>query len=108
RPPEARLDRPDYTHGNLVLKRENIFQDPIVLLSPQIGVGFRIDQLYGNTDSIARLAHAALKHVANTKFIRHLLNSDRLILVGKSRVAGGHRQPFDTRESSDDLIYHAI
>src|SRR6185437_6388198 len=106
--PQVRLNSADHTHGDFVLKGKDIFQYAVIVLGPEVSVGFRIDKLGRNPDAISRFAHAALKHVADTEFISGLLNDDGLVLVDGGRVAGDHRKPFYARQPGDDFFHHAI
>src|SRR5205814_7674360 len=50
---------------HVILKLENIFEQTIEAVSPEMRAVFGFDQLAGNAHSVAGLAHGALKHVAD-------------------------------------------
>jgi hypothetical protein len=70
--------------------------------------GHRVDQLPGNTDPIATLAHRAFEHITDAQLAADLLHVNRLTLVRKTRIAGDDEQPADTGERGDDLLDHAV
>ena len=43
--------------------------------------GFRFEQLRGDAQSLARLAHTALQHVSHAQFAPDLTHVDRLALI---------------------------
>src|SRR6266571_6340334 len=70
--------------------------------------GLRLDELAADADSIPRLPHGALKHIADAEFAPDLLYIHSAALVGKARIAGDDEQPFDAREASDNLLDDAV
>jgi len=52
------------------------------------GRGF--DQLRGDANPIASLAHTAFQHIANAEFAADLLDIDGVALVGEAGVSGDH------------------
>ena len=67
-----------------------------------------LDKLCGNAHAVARLAHRAFEHVANTELAADLLQVDRLALIRKARIAGDHKEPANAAERGDDLLDHAV
>src|SRR4029077_6836288 len=51
-----------------------------------------VDELAGNADAVARLAHTTFQHVAHAEVATDLLHIDRLALVGEGRVACDYMQ----------------
>ena len=76
----ARFDRSDHAHGDLVLERENVCQIAIVS-RPKMRTGLSLDQLAGDANAAACLADAALKHVAHAKLAPHLLHVHHFTLI---------------------------
>src|SRR5471032_1003254 len=64
----------------------------------------RIDQLRGDPDPVASLAHAALEHVADAKRLGHVGHRDRCFLVDEGRVTRDHVQLGQLREVSNDVL----
>jgi len=64
---ELDLQCPGDRGRNLVLNRKQVAELAVEGLRPQICVTGRFDQLGSNPDAIARSAHAAFKHVGDTK-----------------------------------------
>src|SRR5436190_11759082 len=62
---DAAGERRDDRAGHLILDREDILKLAVVAFSPNVPVGFRINQLYGDANAITRLSYAALKDVVN-------------------------------------------
>ena len=89
---DAAGERRDDRAGHLVLDREDILKLAVVALSPNVPVGFRINQLHGDANAITRLSHASLKDVFNPEFARDLLHLHRLALVYEGRVARDDEQ----------------
>src|SRR5271166_1133826 len=56
----------------------------------------------------ARLAHAALQHIAHAKLAPDLSDIDRPSLVGEARIARDHEQPPDARQSGGDVFDHSV
>jgi hypothetical protein len=81
--------------GDLILDRENVGEVAIVALGPEMVAGRSVDQLGGDPNAVAGLAHAAFQHVADAEFARDLADIDRAALEGECGVAGDHRQRRD-------------
>src|SRR6516225_5359185 len=105
---QGRLDDAGDARSDLVLKFEDIFEQAVEAIGPQMRSGVRVDQLSGDADPIAALAHRAFEHVADTQFATDPLHVDVLALVGEARIAGGYKQPADAGEGGDDLLDHAV
>src|SRR6516162_2960076 len=70
--------------------------------------GFGIDQLPGNADPVAALAHRAFKDIAHAEFATDLLHIDSLSFVREGRIAGDDKEPADARERGDNFLDHAV
>ena len=66
--------------GDLILQVEYVLQAPSISLGPQMRAGLGLDELRGDAQAIARLAHAALQHVAHAEFAPDLPTSTALPL----------------------------
>src|SRR5262245_31928694 len=104
----ARLDDPDDGLRDPVLELEDVFQYAVISVGPEMGTGVRLDELFGDAQAIAALAHAPLEHVANAELAPDLLDVDDLALVGEARIPRDHEQPVDTRQAGDDVLDHAV
>ena len=63
---DCRFDNCRDSLGYFVLKLKDIFEVAVVSFGPDVMSGLGIDQLRGDTQPPARLAHAALDDVART------------------------------------------
>ena len=104
RPGSDRDDR----RRHLVLDREDVLEVAVVALGPEVAVGLGVDQLHGDADALARLAHAALDDVLHAELARDLLHVDRLALVLERRVARDHEQLAEARQLGDDVLGDAV
>src|SRR6476646_5656396 len=75
-----------------VLHGENIGEITIEALGPDMRTALCVDELAGNADAVARLAHTTFQHVAHAEVTTDLLHIDRLALVGEGRVACDYMQ----------------
>src|SRR5262249_15026640 len=89
------LDHPREPERHPVLQLENIFKRAIEAIGPQMRPGCRLDQLPGDADAAAGLAHRAFQHVSDAELASDLLHIDRLTLVTEARIAGDDEQPAD-------------
>src|SRR6516162_10233294 len=78
------------------------------MIRPQMRPGNRVDQLTGNADPIATLAHRAFEHITDTEFAADPLDVDVLALIGEARITGSDEQPANARKGGDDLLDHAV
>ena len=76
--------------GDSVLDVENIIDRTVVTLSPNVRAVFRINQLRGDADAGARLAHAAFENVAHAELLGRLAHVDRASLENETRIACDH------------------
>ena len=86
-PPDRRLDGADHMRRDLVLQIEDILKNAVIALGPEMGAGRGIDQLTGDAEPVARLADAALEHIAHAQFPRDLADVDGAALVGEGGIA---------------------
>src|SRR5262245_51376632 len=77
---------------NLVLDQKDIGHLAIVAICPDMGAGFRIDELGRDAKAIVGEADATLKHVTHAKLAPKLCNIDRLALELKGGVAGEYAE----------------
>src|SRR5690348_13347106 len=103
---QARLDDADHLVSDLVLKRENVVQRAVEPVGPEMRARLRLDQLGGDAQTIARLAHAALDDIVNAELSPDLADVDGLTLVDEARIARDHKQPLDARQAGDDVLDH--
>jgi hypothetical protein len=94
--------------GDLVLQVEDVGQIAVVALGPEIGPVHRVEELAGDAHAPARLAHAALQHVANTQLRADLRQVDGLPLVGEGGIAGDDQKPPPFRQRRDDVLGDAV
>ena len=94
--------------GDLILQVENVVQRAVEPVGPEMRAGLRFDQLRGDAQAIARLAHAAFQHIAHAEFAPDLPDVDGPALVDEARIARDHEQPFDPRQAGDDVLDHAV
>ena len=69
--------------GHIILDVEDVDQLPVKTLCPEMSAAGRIDELCSDPNSVAGLAHAALKHIAYAKDPSYLLNIHVLALKGE-------------------------
>src|SRR6185295_19243942 len=94
--------------GDLVLNSENVGQVAIVAFGPHMAAVFAVDELTGDADALAGLAHAPLEQKSYSEFLRRLLHPDRLALVGENGIAGDNAKPGDLGQVSDNVLGEAI
>jgi membrane-associated phospholipid phosphatase len=87
-----RLDCADHSFGDPVLQIENIGHRAVVPVRPKMVSRRSIDELSGDTDAIAGLAHASFDQIAHAKLAARLLGGDHLSFVGKGRISGDERR----------------
>src|SRR5262249_5015914 len=87
---------------------EDVVEGAIIALGPDMrGVG-RVDQLSRDPYSWPELSDAALEHVTHAQFAADILHADCSSLIDKGRVASDDEQPLNPRQSSDDVLDHAV
>ena len=87
------LDRRDDIAGYPILKLEHVMQVAVEAVSPDVRAGGRFDQLGGEANLVASLAHAAFQYIAHAQFTPDLTDVDVLPLVGEGGIARDHKQP---------------
>src|SRR4029077_5798005 len=65
------------------LNGKDILEHAVVSLRPYVTAAQRVDELAGDSNSIARLADAAFENVADAQFTAHLPDVGRLAFVGE-------------------------
>src|SRR5258706_1153361 len=105
---DAAGQRRDDRAGHLVLDGEDILELAVIAFGPNVPVGFRIDQLHGDADSITHLPHAPLEDVIDAEFARDLLHFYRLTLVYEGRVTRDNEQVMETGQLRYDVLCEAV
>ena len=77
----------DHACGQLVLQGEDVAQLAVVTLRPNVRTRFCLNELAGNANTVARLAHTAFQHVAHAEFATDLFDVDRAPLVRERGIA---------------------
>src|SRR5262245_30827797 len=103
-----RFDSGNDGSSNLLLYREDVFKHAIVAFRPDVIAGERVDQLASDTNSVRRPADAPLKHVADAKFLAHLLDVGRFASIREGRVSGDHEEGMRARQLCNDVFCDAI
>src|SRR5262249_49080751 len=73
--------------SDFVLDRENIGQIAVIAVGPEMVASFGINQLRCDAHTVARAAHAAFEHVADTELGGNLCHIDSRSLVGERGAA---------------------
>ena len=76
----------------------------VVFFGPEMVATDAIDQLSGDANPLARLAHAAFKDVTGAKFLRHLAHIRRFALVGKGRISRNDGERAPGCQGGDDVL----
>src|SRR4029079_18477475 len=97
---DGRYDSP----RNLVLHREDVADDALMLLGPDLVAARSVDKTARYAKPFAASAHAALEDVAHTQLLRDHPVVEDLALVGKGRVSGDDRQPEPARQAGNDVF----
>src|SRR5262249_46918018 len=92
---QARLHGTNDCERHLVLEGEDIVKRAIVSFGPEMGTGFRLDELTGDAHSVGTFTNAAFQHVTDAEFAADLLYIDHSTLVDEARVPRDDEQPFD-------------
>ena len=74
---EIERERGDDLRRHVVLHGEDVGQVAVEPLGPEVAAGRRVDELGGDPDPIARLAHAALEHIAHAEALADLAQCGR-------------------------------
>ncbi len=94
--------------GHFVLNGEDVLELAVIAFRPDVPVGLCVDQLHGDTDAIADLAHASLEHVFDVELAGNFLHLHRLALVHEGRVARDDEKVAETRQLGDDVLGEAV
>ena len=73
--------------GHLVLDREDVLELAVVALGPDVGIGFRVDQLHGDAHATGGFANAPFHHVIDPELARHRLHVHRFAFVHEHGIA---------------------
>src|SRR5262249_45004727 len=79
-----------HVHRDPVLQIEDVIERTVKTIRPEMRSRKSINKLPRDTHPVRRFAHAAFKHISNTKFAPNLLHIHRSALVSKSRITGDH------------------
>ena len=66
--------------------------------------GFGFEKLGGDAHAVSRFANAP-PDVAHAEFASHLPHVNGFALVDEARISGYYEQPFDPRQSGDDVFH---
>ena len=90
--------------GHVSLDRQQILERSVVAVTPDVSPGRGVDQLGSDTRALGRGLQAAFKHVADAKVAPDLADIDRLVLVGRGRVAGDDEEVSKAGQIGDDVL----
>src|SRR3546814_487330 len=107
-PRQLERQRRDDLLRDLVLDREDVGQLAVVPLGPEMAARLAVDQLRGDADAGASLAHAAFQHVAHAELAADVLNVDGAPPVDEGGVAGDDEQARDLRQIGDNVLGDAV
>ncbi len=105
---QLELEGCDHRPGDLVLDSEHVGELAVVGLRPQVIAVGRVDELRGDADLIARLAHAALEHGGDVQLVRDVAHILVLALEGERRGARRHPQAGNLGEKIQQLFGEAV
>jgi hypothetical protein len=77
---QGRLDDAGNADRHLVLKLEDVFQETVEPVGPEMRAGRRVDQLRADAHAAAGLSHRAFEDIAHTQFTPDLLHVEYLPL----------------------------
>ena len=93
--------------GDLGLDVEDIGELAVEGLGPELSPAL-VEQLRRDAQLVARLAHAALQHMAHTEHRADALDTDVAVLERERGSAADHVQLTDARERVQDLLGDAV
>ena len=97
-----------YSFGDLALNTKDVSQLAIVRISPEVGIGLRVNQLHIDPDLFGRFLHATLKNVGYPKLLRDLAQIPRFALILLGRSARNYFQIRDASQPRQDLVLNAV
>ena len=89
---------------DVVLHREDVLQLAVVGLRPQVRVGRRLNELRGDSNVLAGLAHAAFEDGRHVELLRDRRDVHILALEVERRGAGHHPQAADLRQHVQEFL----
>ena len=101
-------ERADDRAAHLVLDGEDVLDLAVVALGPDVPVGLGIDQLHGDSDTVAGFANAPLDDIVNSELARDVLDLDRPALVHERRVSGDNQEIAEPGQLGDDVLGEAV
>ncbi len=90
--------------GDLLLHREDVLQDAVVAVGPEMEPVGAVDELGGNADAVAGLADAPLQHRPHPQVRGHPGDVHGFAAVLGHRVAGRHPESLDLGEIGEDVL----
>ena len=93
--------------GDLVLHGEDIAGVALELLRPLVKTGGDVDELHGDAQAVAGLAHAALEQTTDSELAAHFAQVVVAAKLERGR-ARGDAQPVDVRERVDEFFGQAL
>ena len=105
---QLQLERGDDVSRDIVLEGEDIGEDPIESLGPEMAARRGIDQLGGYANPVSRLPDAALEDIADLQLAGELVDLHGLALEVEGRVAGNDEDRRNLGEVGDDVLGDAV
>ena len=97
-----------HARRHLVLQVEDVLEQSVETVRPQMAACGGIDQLAGNTHTATRLPDTALENLAHTQLTPDLLDVDGTALLGEAGITRDHEKGVEARQACDDVFHHAI
>ena len=105
---EIERERRDDVRRHVVLDGEDVGELPVEPLRPKVAAGGCVDELGGDPDPAAGLAHAPFEHMAHAEALADLADVDVLALERESRIAGDDEELRELRQRGDDVLGNAV
>src|SRR5262249_33902959 len=103
-----RCNDANYAGGDAVLQLEHIREVAVKPIGPKVHPIRGIDKLASDPYSNSGFSHASFEYITHAKFTASLPNIWRAALIDKARIAGDHKQRFERRQGSDDVLDQSI
>ena len=93
---------------HLILQLEQVGYVFFKSFGPEMGAGFRIDELGVDAEAVLIALDRTFEYVAHAKLPADLLGVDRFALVGEGCRAGDHEAVADARKVGGQIVREAI
>ena len=93
------MQRLGYFPGDIALCREDILEVVVIVRRPQVPLGGNVDELDGDPNLVAGLAHATFQDVVDVQFASYVGDAFFLPLVLHDRSAGDDVETWNPGES---------